>query len=72
MSSSSYLRVPIASVVAPLFNTKVKRSVCCENLQTLEELEQNPKVKAVSYGFYALFAILFGVTYGTSIVTKCM
>jgi len=71
VASVSIFRIPVASVVAPLFSTQVKSSKCCTGTQTLEDLEKNPRVKAMSYGFYMLFAMLFGVTYGTSIAASC-
>ena len=73
ISSISTCRIPIASVFGPSFKEtpKVKES-CCSKGDMLEDIErQNPIVKALSYCFYMIFAMLFGITYGDSIVTVC-
>jgi hypothetical protein len=72
LASFAVFRIPVASVVAPLFKTTpVTKTKCCDKMITLEELEKNITVKGASYGFYLLFAMLFGVTYGNSIAVVC-
>jgi len=45
---------------------------CCTPKMTLESIEsQFPVVAGISYGFYMMFAILFGVTIGSGISTIC-
>jgi hypothetical protein len=73
IASISSCRIPIASVFGPSFKdtSKVKES-CCTKSDMLEDIEQqNPIVKALSYCFYMIFAMLFGMVYGNSIVTVC-
>jgi hypothetical protein len=45
---------------------------CCIPKLTLESIENKyPLIKGISYGFYIMFSILFGMTIGTGISTIC-
>ena len=44
---------------------------CCPKMITLQMLETNPVAKGLSYGFYAFFAMLFGITAGSATATTC-
>ena len=45
---------------------------CCIPKLTLESIESKyPLIKGISYGFYMMFSILFGMTIGTGISTIC-
>jgi len=47
-------------------------SSCCSPKLTLEVIEANsPLVKGISYGFYLIFAMLFGGIVGTGIAVQC-
>lgn len=77
-------RTPIASVFAPIFANAAKQTpnaqpgvpnassdTCCTKMITLQLLETNPIAKGLSYGFYAFFAMLFGITAGSATATNC-
>jgi hypothetical protein len=80
-------RTPVASVVAPFFVNAAKdasnvqpgaptpnvpnATPCCPKMITLQMLETNPIAKGLSYGFYAFFAMLFGITAGSATATTC-
>jgi hypothetical protein len=79
VSSIAVCRIPIMSVFAPMVddddtdpkNTK-KSTSCCNKTQTLEDVEQkHPTMLGVSYGFYMIFARLFGCIYGSPTALKC-
>jgi len=57
-----FLRIPIASLFS---------SSCDCKSSSLEKVEENPSVKASSYGFYSGFAIMFGILSGAFACTKC-
>jgi len=70
-------RIPIASVVAPMYaddtsqNSKNSAS-CCAPQWTLKAIEDKfPMVSGWCYGFYAFFGILFGMVSGTATGTMC-
>jgi hypothetical protein len=54
-----FLRIPIASLFAS------------NESATLEKTEENPLVKATSYGFYSCFAMIFGILSGAFTCTTC-
>jgi hypothetical protein len=73
-------RTPVASVVAPFFANAAKdasnvptpnATPCCPQMITLQMLETNPIAKGLSYGFYAFFAMLFGITAGSATAMTC-
>lgn len=76
LASITMCRIPVISAFAPLFKDAttvpaVKNS-CCKKEESVEALEtRNPNSKGVSYAFYMIFAMLFGVTYGNSIAVNC-
>ena len=56
--------------IATLKNTNSKE--CCVPKFTLENIETNyPIITGFSYGFYIMFATLFGMTIGNGIATIC-
>jgi hypothetical protein len=72
-----FCRIPIASVVAPMYkedkpqNSK-NSSSCCAPQWTLKAIEEKfPMVSGWCYGFYAFFGILFGMVTGTATGTMC-
>jgi hypothetical protein len=78
LSSFSWLRIPMASVVAPLFapppepRKNTDHSSCCEPSPTLETIElQSPMVKGFSYGFYLFFSTIFGVLISIGFASLC-
>lgn len=80
VASTSWFRVPVASVFAPLF-TKSEVDVtvstntsgkCCTPQQSLEALEQtHPLLEGISYGFYGFFGMMFGIVMGNGMATTC-
>lgn len=80
VASTSWFRVPVASVFAPFF-TKSPIDVtvssnssekCCTPQQSLETLEQtHPLLEGVSYAFYGFFGMMFGIVMGNGIATTC-
>jgi len=45
---------------------------CCEPSLTITYVEKTkPIIRVISYLFYLIFAMQFGITYGTSMVTAC-
>lgn len=77
LSSFSWLRIPMASVVAPLFTSSPesqnnKTTSCCESSMTLETIElQSPMVKGFAYGFYLFFSTIFGVLVSIGFASLC-
>lgn len=75
LSSFSWCRIPMASVVASQFLRDdpvqgTKR--CCAPQLTLEETERlAPMVKGFSYGFYLFFSTLFGLLVSIGFSTLC-
>lgn len=66
LSSFSWLRIPIASAIGPLFVESAPQGNsskgCCGPSMTLETIElQAPMVKGFSYGFYLFFSTVFGL-----------
>ena len=65
LSYFSWCRIPIASVIAPLFSQPVAG-------QTLEAIElQAPMVKGFSYGFYLFFSTIFGMLVSIGFSSMC-
>lgn len=65
LSYFSWCRIPIASVVAPLFSQQTDG-------QTLEMIElQAPMVKGFSYGFYLFFSTIFGLLVSIGFSSIC-
>jgi len=77
-------RIPIASVVAPMYiddtpppnpnNAKNAKNAapCCVPQRTLKAVEDKfPIVSGWCYGFYAFFGLLFGMVTGTAKGTAC-
>lgn len=87
ISSISYCRIPVATVFTPLFanqNVDVVTTKLNSNINslrnsntntrslTLEVIENKyPIVEGISYGFYIMFSILYGMTMGNGIATIC-
>lgn len=80
VASTSWFRVPVASVFAPFFTkTNVDVTVstnssekCCGAQQSLEALERDyPLLEGVSYGFYSFFGMMFGIVMGNGMATTC-
>lgn len=80
VASTSWFRVPVASVFAPFFvksevdvtvNTNTSGK-CCTPQQSLEALEQSyPLLEGISYGFYSFFGMMFGIVMGNGMATTC-
>ena len=69
LASLAICRIPIASVMAPLF-MPVKKG-CCVTL-TLEAAEnQLPMIKGMANGFYVFFAVMFGMVWGAGSALVC-
>ena len=70
-------RIPIASVVAPMYGDNTSQNsknatACCKPQWTLKAIEDKfPMVSGWCYGFYVFFGILFGMVTGTAIGTAC-
>ena len=78
LSYFSWCRIPIASVVAPLFMDKTMGDkttgdkTCCTPHVTLEEMERNaPMVKGFAYGFYLFFSTVFGLLISIGFASTC-
>jgi hypothetical protein len=76
LSSISWCRIPVASIVGPQFlrNRPVTEpnKGCCGPQLTLEEIERlSPMVKGFSYGFYLFFSTLFGMLVSIGFSTIC-
>lgn len=79
ISYFTWCRIPIASVVAPLFiekNTDIVRTpdqkACCAPQMTLEDIELNsPMVKGFAYGFYLFFSTVFGLLVSIGFASIC-
>jgi hypothetical protein len=76
VSSFSLFRIPMASVIAPLFapppDTLENKDRCCAPSMTLEAIElQSPTVKGFAYGFYLFFATIFGVLISIGFASMC-
>ena len=77
LSSFSWCRIPIASVVAPLFlrgqgSNSTSKEECCGPRMTLETVElQAPMVKGFAYGFYLFFATIFGLLVSVGFASLC-
>ena len=75
VSSFSWLRIPMASVVAPMFLPPPElgnKEKCCGPSMTLETIElQAPMVKGFAYGFYLFFATVFGVLVSSGFASLC-
>lgn len=77
VSSFSLCRLPMASVIAPLFAPPLppggedKEKCCAPNL-SLETIElQSPMVKGFAYGFYLFFTTVFGVLVSSGFASAC-
>ncbi len=66
ISSFAILRVPVASVFAPLFETKMP---CNTGLIPLEA--KYPTLKGISYGYYLMWGILFGQIMNANFSAAC-
>lgn len=79
ISYFSWCRIPIASVVSPLFMDKTTDIVrtpdnksCCAPQITLEDMEHNaPMVKGFAYGFYLFFSTVFGLLVSIGFASMC-
>lgn len=76
VSSFSWCRLPMASVVAPLFAPPAapggEKEKCCEQSLSLETIElQSPMVKGFAYGFYLFFSTVFGVLVSSGFASAC-
>ena len=71
ISNLSFLRIPVASIVASWYPSPTPTQSCCRS-ESLEQLEsREPIVKAYSMGFYVFFGAIFGMTYGNNIAVTC-
>jgi hypothetical protein len=77
VSYFSFCRIPIASVIAPLFietppPDPSNPATCCGPKMTLETIERNqPMVKGFAHGFYLFFATLFGTLISIGFASIC-
>ncbi len=77
ISYFSVCRIPIGSVIAPLFiqtpsSDPANPASCCGQRITLETIEKTqPMVKGFSYGFYMFFSSLFGILVSTGFASIC-
>lgn len=77
ISALSFCRIPIASVVAPLFIRSPSPdpsspTTCCGPNLTLEMVEsQEPMIKGFAHGFYLFFASLFGLLVSIGFASIC-
>jgi len=75
----SMCRIPIVSVVAPLFGATTpitkngaRNAKCCAAPLLLENIEKDfPLIKGMANGFYVFFAVLFGSVYGSGTALAC-
>jgi hypothetical protein len=77
ISYFSFCRIPIGSVIAPLFiqtppPDPSNPASCCAQRVTLEALEKTqPMVKGFSHGFYLFFSTLFGTLISIGFASIC-
>ena len=73
ISSISFCRIPVVSIVAPFYTSDTKNSsTCCKALPTLESIEAKaPMVSGLAYGFYLFFSMLFGIVIGNGTAVVC-
>lgn len=79
ISYFTWCRIPIASVVSPLFMDKTTdivktpdQKACCSPQITLEDMERNaPMVKGFAYGFYLFFSTVFGLIVSIGFASIC-
>lgn len=81
ISSIRFCRIPIASAVSPFFSTaSTSSNGCCAKQPTLEQIENyfdkdknkyNRIPMGVSYAFYMMFAMMFGITFGNQFIISC-
>jgi hypothetical protein len=70
-------RIPVASVIAPMYKDDTPRNSknstsCCAPQWTLKAIEDKfPMVSGWCYGFYVFFGILFGMVTGSATGTTC-
>ena len=70
-------RIPVASVIAPMYKDDTPRNSknsapCCVPQWTLKAIEDKfPMVSGWCYGFYVFFGILFGMVTGSATGTAC-
>lgn len=80
ISTIKIFRIPVASVFTPIIgdmtptnslkNSKSKE--CCNPQFSLTTIESHtPLIKGISYGFYSMFAIFYGIVIGNSYATIC-
>jgi hypothetical protein len=79
IASIPMCRIPVASVFAPILpindarkcpTIATKSASCCDKQMVLSDVEcKQPFVIAVSYCFYMIFAMLFGIIAGKSYAT---
>ena len=51
---------------------RAKNSPCCTPQLSLERIEREyPTMLGLSYGFYTMFSMIFGIVFGSSIATVC-
>jgi hypothetical protein len=73
ISSISFCRIPVVSVIAPFYNSDSKNSSnCCKPPPSLESIEAKaPMVSGLAYGFYLFFSMLFGIVIGSETAVVC-
>jgi hypothetical protein len=68
----SLCRIPVVSVMAPLFVDSAPRKNGCTPPLVLETVEnQYPMLKGMANGFYVFFAVLFGMVAGSGTALRC-
>lgn len=77
ISYFSFCRIPVASVIAPLFISTPppdpsNPASCCTQRITLEAIERDqPMVKGFAHGFYLFFSTLFGLLISIGFSSIC-
>lgn len=73
ISSISFCRIPVVSIVAPLYASDTKNSSTgCKPSPSLESIEaKDPMVSGLAYGFYLFFSMLFGIVIGSEKAVVC-
>ena len=73
ISSISFCRIPVVSIIAPFYTSDTKNSsACCKPLPSLESIEAKaPMVSGLAYGFYLFFSMLFGIVIGNEKAVVC-
>jgi hypothetical protein len=73
ISSISFCRIPVVSIIAPFYTSDTKNSSTgCKPSPTLESIEAKASmVSGLAYGFYLFFSMLFGIVIGNGTAVVC-